>query len=221
MFLRVNPPLVGIGPTAVTWVVYDACNRAGLPRADAHRLRHRGDPDPARWWLPHRGWPGAATQSGGHHRDLRQGRPGRPCVARRCGVSALSVAVDDYLAVRRGVGFKLARTEKLLGQFVAYCEAVGADTVRTDVAVAWAKLPPGARRRWIRRSPRERPTEQARPPTLPPPQARSHQRRLPLCTPHRSVPRSCRGHLCPPDRSSRRIPQGSCGTPRSSLPLLG
>ena len=40
VFLRVNPPLVGIGPTAVTWVVYDACNRAGLPRAGAHRLRH-------------------------------------------------------------------------------------------------------------------------------------------------------------------------------------
>jgi site-specific recombinase XerD len=40
LFLRVNPPLVGIGPTGVTWVVYDACDRAGLPRAGAHRLRH-------------------------------------------------------------------------------------------------------------------------------------------------------------------------------------
>ena len=40
LFLRVDPPLVGIGPTGVTWVVYDACDRAGLPRAGAHRLRH-------------------------------------------------------------------------------------------------------------------------------------------------------------------------------------
>ncbi len=43
--------------------------------------------------------------------------------------------------VRRALGYKLARAEKLLAQFVAYCEGVGATTVRTEVAVAWAKLP--------------------------------------------------------------------------------
>jgi integrase len=56
-------------------------------------------------------------------------------------VSGLADAVADYLVVRRALGYKLARAEKLLGQFVAHCEQVGATTVRTDVAVAWAQLP--------------------------------------------------------------------------------
>lgn len=56
-------------------------------------------------------------------------------------MTALSAAVGDYLVVRRALGYKLARAEKLLGQFVAHCESVGADTITTDMAVAWASLP--------------------------------------------------------------------------------
>jgi site-specific recombinase XerD len=63
-------------------------------------------------------------------------------------MSALGVAVDEYLAVRRALGFKLDRAEKLLGQFVAYCETVGATTVRTEVAMAWAGLPVGGSSWW-------------------------------------------------------------------------
>jgi len=63
-------------------------------------------------------------------------------------MSALGVAVDEYLSVRRALGFRLARAEKLLGQFVAYCEAIGADTMRTEVAVAWAALPAGGGSGW-------------------------------------------------------------------------
>ncbi len=40
VFVRAIAPLVGLSPTGVTWVVYAACERAGLPRAGAHRLRH-------------------------------------------------------------------------------------------------------------------------------------------------------------------------------------
>lgn len=40
VFLRCFAPLVGLSPTGVTWVVYFACERAGLPRVGAHRLRH-------------------------------------------------------------------------------------------------------------------------------------------------------------------------------------
>ncbi|MCA1672495.1 MAG: hypothetical protein LC799_09910 [Actinobacteria bacterium] len=56
-------------------------------------------------------------------------------------MTALRAQVGDYLVVRRALGYKLARTEKLLGQFVAHCESVGATTVTTEVAVAWAQLP--------------------------------------------------------------------------------
>lgn len=63
-------------------------------------------------------------------------------------MTALSTAVGDYLVVRRALGYKLERTEKLLGQFVAHCETVGVTTITTEVAVAWAKLPAGGSPWW-------------------------------------------------------------------------
>ena len=40
MFLRAIAPAVALNPTAMSWVVYAACDRAGLPHVGAHRLRH-------------------------------------------------------------------------------------------------------------------------------------------------------------------------------------
>lgn len=40
VFLRTLAPLVGLGRASVTHAVYVACDRAGVPRASAHRLRH-------------------------------------------------------------------------------------------------------------------------------------------------------------------------------------
>ena len=40
VFLRTAAPLVRLSRGAVTQVVYAACDRAGVPRASAHRLRH-------------------------------------------------------------------------------------------------------------------------------------------------------------------------------------
>lgn len=53
----------------------------------------------------------------------------------------LRSALADYLAMRRSLGYKLRRTEKLLFQFVEYAEANGADRVTTDLALNWARLP--------------------------------------------------------------------------------
>ncbi|HEU5389245.1 MAG TPA: tyrosine-type recombinase/integrase [Streptosporangiaceae bacterium] len=58
-------------------------------------------------------------------------------------MSALRPAVADYLAVRRSLGYKLARPEKLLAQFASYLEEAGAVTVTTEQALAWAVLPGG------------------------------------------------------------------------------
>jgi site-specific recombinase XerD len=55
----------------------------------------------------------------------------------------------DYLSLRRSMGFKLRRAEKLLGQFVAHCERVGAEAVTIDIAMGWATLPEGASPSWI------------------------------------------------------------------------
>jgi integrase/recombinase XerD len=40
VFLRANAPTGAVTPRAVTWAVYNACERSGVPRAGAHRLRH-------------------------------------------------------------------------------------------------------------------------------------------------------------------------------------
>jgi integrase len=55
----------------------------------------------------------------------------------------MSAHVEDYLAVRRALGFKLVFPGQVLPQFVAYLEANGASTVTVDLAVSWAALPEG------------------------------------------------------------------------------
>jgi integrase/recombinase XerD len=57
--------------------------------------------------------------------------------------SALDKSVADYLSVRRSLGFRLARPEKLLAQFAGYLDQAGAATVTTGHALAWAVLPGG------------------------------------------------------------------------------
>jgi integrase len=59
-------------------------------------------------------------------------------------VSALVRHVEEYVALRRSLGFKLEREERLLGQFVAYLQAAGADNLHSEFAIAWAKLPAAA-----------------------------------------------------------------------------
>ncbi|MGH9045744.1 MAG: tyrosine-type recombinase/integrase, partial [Acidimicrobiales bacterium] len=64
-------------------------------------------------------------------------------------MSALRVALGDYLTLRRSMGFKLARAEKLLGQFVDYCDSQGDEVITTDLTLKWATLPEGASRSWV------------------------------------------------------------------------
>jgi integrase len=40
LFLRVTAPRRKLNRSTIGWVVRAACDRAGLPRAGAHRLRH-------------------------------------------------------------------------------------------------------------------------------------------------------------------------------------
>jgi integrase len=56
----------------------------------------------------------------------------------------------DYLALRRGLGYKLERPGQLLAGFVSYLEEAGAATVTTGHALAWATAPAGADPSWWR-----------------------------------------------------------------------
>ena len=64
-------------------------------------------------------------------------------------MSALADAVAEYLTVRRAMGHKLEHAGRLLNQFVAHLDAVGATTVTVDEAVAWATMPVDASRAWL------------------------------------------------------------------------
>ncbi len=56
-------------------------------------------------------------------------------------MSRLDQAVDDYLTVRRAMGFKLALAGRLLPQFVDYLNQAGATSITVEHALAWARLP--------------------------------------------------------------------------------
>ena len=65
-------------------------------------------------------------------------------------MSALRWAVDDYVAVRRALGFKLEDYPWLLHGFVDYLGAAGSSTVTAALAVSWATLPgEGAHRSYL------------------------------------------------------------------------
>ena len=64
-------------------------------------------------------------------------------------MSPLREALADYLALRRGLGYKLERAEKLLGQFIDYLEQRGATTITTEQALAWAQLPVDPSPSWL------------------------------------------------------------------------
>lgn len=55
---------------------------------------------------------------------------------------------DDYLRVRRALGYRLVERGRLLGQFVDFLHAHEAQRVTIDLAVAWARLPADADPVW-------------------------------------------------------------------------
>ena len=60
-------------------------------------------------------------------------------------MSLLQETLDEYLAMRRALGHKLCQAGRLLKQFVAFADLAGATYVTTDLALAWASQPCGAR----------------------------------------------------------------------------
>lgn len=66
-------------------------------------------------------------------------------------MNSLRQTLDDYLAMRRALGYKLKGDEGLLSQFLAYLEDLGKDRVSTRAALAWATLPKNTTRNWLAR----------------------------------------------------------------------
>jgi integrase/recombinase XerD len=57
--------------------------------------------------------------------------------------ASLGERVEEYLRLRRALGFRLRREGQVLPQFADYLERQGAATVTARHAIAWAQLPQG------------------------------------------------------------------------------
>jgi hypothetical protein len=66
-------------------------------------------------------------------------------------MNVLRQALADYLAVRRALGYRLARAEKLLAQFLDFVEHRGEEHLTIETALAWATAPAGANPNWMSR----------------------------------------------------------------------
>jgi integrase len=56
-------------------------------------------------------------------------------------MSELRQAIDQYLALRRSLGFELREPEFVLRRFVAFAEREGAAYISTDLVLRWTKQP--------------------------------------------------------------------------------
>ena len=65
-------------------------------------------------------------------------------------MSRLRAAVSDYVVLRRGLGYTLKDTERLLADFVGFLDQRGAEVVSTELALAWATAPSGVDPIWWR-----------------------------------------------------------------------
>lgn len=63
-------------------------------------------------------------------------------------MTCLEDRLAGYLAVRRALGYRLVRAEKLLGQFIAWMNERDEQTIMTALALAWATLPSASDSGW-------------------------------------------------------------------------
>jgi integrase/recombinase XerD len=64
--------------------------------------------------------------------------------------TGLREALADYLALRRSLGYALARDEKLLNQFIDWLDEHGHDRITVDAALGWVRSPQVAGASWLR-----------------------------------------------------------------------
>jgi integrase/recombinase XerD len=67
-------------------------------------------------------------------------------------MNSLSQSLEEYLALRRGLGFKLKQDGRLLSQFVSFLDGQGASHITTELSLRWAVKPGNAQpHQWARR----------------------------------------------------------------------
>lgn len=64
-------------------------------------------------------------------------------------MSRLQTAAEDYLALRRSLGYKLTHQGRLVADFVSYMDSLPSSRVTVDAVLAWATRPEGAAPTWL------------------------------------------------------------------------
>src|SRR5208282_135189 len=100
--------------------------------------------------------PAPAPREPRHHADLRQGRYRHvaniePALAGRRAMIDLRSALERYLSMRKGLGYKYQHQTRRLADFVSFMEKREAATITTKLALAWATLPPDRHASWALR----------------------------------------------------------------------
>lgn len=98
----------------------------------------------------------AAAREPRHHPDLREGRHRcaeniEPALAGRRAMTNLRSALDKYLSMRKGLGYKYEHQTRRLADFVAFMEKRKARIITTKLAMQWATLPPDRHASWALR----------------------------------------------------------------------
>ena len=63
-------------------------------------------------------------------------------------MSTLRQALRNYIAMRRGLGYKFVHQEHRLAGFITFMEQRDATVITTNLALAWATQPPGRHASW-------------------------------------------------------------------------
>jgi integrase len=58
-------------------------------------------------------------------------------------MTALEQHLNDYMAIRRGLGFKLTQEQRMLTRFIAFMDQAGESTITVELAQRWATTPTG------------------------------------------------------------------------------
>ena len=66
-------------------------------------------------------------------------------------MTSLRSALERYLSMRQGLGYKYQHQARRLADFVSFMEKRKATTITTKLAVAWATLPPDRHASWALR----------------------------------------------------------------------
>ena len=154
VFVRMRAPRQMMTTSGISGIIARLSDLAGIDRIYAHRLRHTAAMDV----LAAGGTLTEAKELLGHahrhHDGLRESRPrvaaraGRP-VRAGAAMTTLRERLDDYLGMRRSLGFQLNDLERQVGLFCTWLEARGqTKTFTIDDAVAWARLNPDAHPSW-------------------------------------------------------------------------